>query len=194
MAGHKNEIPEEVLSMKGKDLGYPERHPFHDAEVISVYTSERAVEDGIKIQLGERLWCTTNFARSVASKWFVKKYREIVAGPFDTEAKAMHAVHRLQPQSAEWAMKHDGYSIDRDIDGALLRQIVSSMVSEYVAGAYAVPKRADEYGEADARLASYLVKPRAGLVDEGAAPSQQEIKVWAIGDHEGLHIMLPEDY
>ena len=180
--------------MKGKDLRYPERHPFRDAEVISVYTSEQAVQDGIKIQLGERLWCTTNFARTVASKWFVKKYREIVAGPFDTEAKAMHAVHGLQPQSAEWAMKHDGYSIDRDIDAVLLRQIVSSIVAEYVAGAYAVPKRADEYGEADAGLASYLVKPRAGLIDEGTVPSEGEVKVWAIGDHEGLHIMLPEDY
>ena len=180
--------------MKDKDLGHPASHPFHDADVISVYTSEQAVEDGIKIQLGERLWCTTNFARTVASKWFVKKHREIVAGPFDTEAKAMHAVHRLQPQSAEWAMKHDGYSINRDIDGALLRQIVSSIVSEYVAGAYAVPKRADEYGEADAGLASYLVKPQAGLVDEGADPSQGEVKVWAVADQEGLHIMLPEDY
>src|SRR3989337_2614085 len=92
------------VAMKGKDFGYPEGHPFYDAEVISPYTSEQAVADGIKIQLGERLWCTTNFARTVSSKWFVKKHREIVAGPFDTEAKAMHAVHRLQPQSAEWAM------------------------------------------------------------------------------------------
>ena len=133
--------------MKGKDLGYPERHPFHDAEVISVYTSEQAVEDGIKIQLGQRLWCTTNFARSVASKLFVKKHREIVVGPFDTEAKAMHAVHRLQPQSAEWAMKHDGYSIDRDIDGALLRQIVSSIVAEYVAGEVFVLVWCDLCGE-----------------------------------------------
>jgi hypothetical protein len=180
--------------MKGKDLGYPEGHPYHDAEVISVYTSDQAVEDGIKIRLGERLWCTTNFARTVASKWFVKKDREIVSGPFDTDGKAMHAVHRLQPQSAEWAMKYCGYSIERDIDGGMLRQIVSSIVSEYVAGAYAVPKRADEHGEADAGLASYLVERGRGLVDEGAAPSEEEIKVWAIGDHEGLHIILPEDY
>jgi hypothetical protein len=180
--------------MKGKDLGYPERHPFHDAEVMSVYISEQAVEDGIKIQLGERLRCTTNFARTVASKWFVKRRRETVAGPFDTEAEAMHAVHNLQPQSAEWAKRYDGYSIERDIDGAVLRQIVSSIVSEYVAAAYAVPKRADRYGEADAGLASYLVRPGRGLVDEGAAPSEEEVKVWAIGDLEGLHILLPADY
>jgi hypothetical protein len=180
--------------MKGKDFGYEEGHPLYDAEAISLYTSEQAVADGIKIKLERRLWCTTNFARAVASKWFVKRYREVVAGPFDTDAQAMHAVHRLQPQSAEWAMKHDGYSIERDIDRGLLRQIVSSVVSEYVAGAYAVPKRADEFGEADAGLASYVVKSGAGLVDEGAAPSQQEVKVWAIGDHEGLHIMLPEDH
>lgn len=180
--------------MKGKDLGYPEGHPYHDAEVISVYTSDHAVEDGIKIRLGERLWCTTNFAHTVASKWFVKTHREIDSGPFDTDGQAMHAVHRLQPQSAEWAMKYCGYAIERDIDGETLRQIVSSIVSEYVAGAYAVPKRADEHGEADAGLASYLVKRGRGLVDEGAVPSEEEIKVWAIGDHEGLHIMLPEDY
>jgi hypothetical protein len=180
--------------MKGKDLGYPEGHPLHDAEVISLYTSEQAVEDGIKIQLGERLWCTTNFARTVASKWFVKRDRGTVAGPFDTDAEAMHAVHNLQPQSAEWANRYDGYSIERDIDGGMLRQIVSSIVSEYVAGAYAVPKRADEYGEADAGLASYLVQPGQGLVDEGAAPSEEEVRVWALGDHEGLHILLPDDY
>jgi hypothetical protein len=180
--------------MKGKDLGYPVGHPFHDAEVISLYTSEQAVEDGIKIQLGERLWCTTNLARTVASMWFVKRHREIVAGPFETDGQAMHAMHSRQPQSAEWAMKHDGYSIERDIDGGTLRQIVSSIVSEYVAGAYAVPKRADEYGEADAGLASYLVEPGRGLVNEGQSPSQEEVRVWAIGDHEGLHIMLPEDY
>lgn len=180
--------------MKGKDLGYPKDHPFHDAEVMSLYTSEQAVEDGIKIQLGQRLWCTTNYARTVASRWFVKRHRDTVAGPFDSDVDAMHAVHNLQPQSAEWAMKHDGYLIERDIDGGMLRQIVSSIVSEYVAGAYAVPKRADEYGEADAGLASYLVKPGQGLVDEGAAPSEEEVKVWALGDHEGLHIMLPEDY
>ncbi len=180
--------------MKGKDFGYPEGHPFYDAEVISLYTSEQAVADGIKTQLGERLWCTTNFARTVASKWFVKRHREVVAGPFDTDGQAMHAVHHLQPQSLEWAIKHDGYSIERDINGGTLRQIVSSIVSEYVAGTNAVPGRADEYGEADARLASYLVKPLTGLLDQSAAPSQQEIKVWAVGDHEGLHIMLPEDY
>lgn len=180
--------------MKGKDLGYPVGHPFHDAEVLSLYTSEQAVEDGIKIQLGERLWCTTNFARAAANKWFVKRDREIVAGPFDTDGEAMHALHNLQPQSAEWAMTYEGFSIERDIDGGMLRQIVSSIVSEYVAGAYAVPKRADMCGEADAGLASYLVRPGRGLVDEGAAPSQEEVKVWAIGDHEGLHIMLPEDY
>jgi hypothetical protein len=180
--------------MKGKDLGYPEGHPFHDAEVISLYTSEQAVEDGIKIRLGERLWCTTNFARTVANKWFVKKRQEIVAGPFGTDAQAMHALHNLQPQSAEWAMKYDGYAIERDIDDGMLRQIVSSIVSEYVAGAYAVPKRADEYGEADAGLASYLVEPGYGLVDEDTAPSLKEVKVWAIGDHEGLHLLLPEDY
>ncbi|MQA92861.1 MAG: hypothetical protein GEU90_22000 [Gemmatimonas sp.] len=180
--------------MKGKDFGYPEGHPFYDAEVISLYTSEQAVADGIKFQLGERLWCTTNFARTVANKWFVKKHREIVAGPFDSDAQAMHAVHRLQPQSLEWATKHDGYSIERDIDRGTLRRIVSSIVSEYVGGAYAVPKRADEYGEADAGLASYLVEPETGLVDQSAAPSQQEVKVWAVGDHEGLHIILPEDY
>jgi hypothetical protein len=180
--------------MKGKDFGYAESHPFHDAEVISLYTTEQAVEDGIKIQLGERLWCTTNFARTVASKWVVKKHREIVAGPFDTDGQAMHAVHRLQPQSAEWAMKYGGYAIERDIDGETLRQLVSSIVSEYVSEMYAVPKRADEHGEADAALASYLVEPGGGLVDEGAAPSKREVKVWAVGDHEGLHIMLPEDY
>jgi hypothetical protein len=180
--------------MKEKDFGYAEGHPFHDAEVISLYTSEQAVGDGVKIQIGKRLWCTTNFARTVASKWFVKRHREVVAGPFDTQAEAMHAVHRLQPQSAEWAMKYDGYSIECDIDAGLLRRIVSSIVSEYVVGAYAVPTRADEYREADAGLASYLVKPRAGLVDEGAVPSQQEVKVWVIGDHEGLHVILPEDY
>jgi hypothetical protein len=84
--------------------------------------------------------------------------------------------------------------IERDIDRVTLRQIVSSIVSEYVAGAYAVPKRADEYKEADAGLTSFLVKPETGLVDKSAAPSQQEVKVWAVGDHEGLHIMLPEDY
>lgn len=180
--------------MKGKDLGFPEGYPFHDAEVISVYTSEQAVEDGIKIQLGERLWCTRNFARTVASKWLVKRNREIVAGPFDSDSEAMHAVHHLQPQSAEWAKKYDGYSIERDIDGAMLRQIVSSIVSEYVAGSYAVPKRADEHGEADAGLAAYLVRPGRGLVDEGAAPSEEEVRVWVIGDHQGLHIMLPADY
>jgi len=37
-------------------------------------------------------------------------------------------------------MKHDGYLIERDIEGGMLRQIISSIVSEYVAGAYAVPK------------------------------------------------------
>ena len=180
--------------MEGKDFGYAESHPFFDAEVISLYTSEQAVEDGIKIQLGTRLWCTTNFARTVASKWFVKRHREPVAGPFDTDAEAIHGVHRLQPQSADWAVKHDGYSINCDIDAALLRQIVSSIVSEYVAGAYAIPKRADEHGEADAALASYLVEPGRGLVGEGATTSKQEVKVWVVGDHEGLHIMLPEDY
>jgi hypothetical protein len=177
--------------MKGKDLGLPVDNPFHDIEVTSLYTSSQAVEDGIKIQLGDRLWCTTNFARTIASKWFVKRDREIVAGPFDTDPEAMNALHNLQPQSADWAITH---SIERDIDGVMLRQVVSSIVSEYVAGAYGVPKRADEYGEADAGLASYLVKPGHGLVDEGAAPSQAEVKVWAIGDQEGLHILLPEDY
>jgi hypothetical protein len=180
--------------MKEEDFSYPEGHPFHNAEVISVYTSEQAVEDGFKIRLGERLWCTTNFARTVASKWFLKRRREVVAGPFGTDAEAMHALHRLQPQSADWAIRHDGYSIERDIDSEVLRRIVSSIVSEYVAGAYAVPKRADQYGEADAGLASYLVRPGRGLVDEHAAPSEEEVKVWAIGDHEGLHILLPDDY
>jgi hypothetical protein len=130
----------------------------------------------------------------VASKWFVKRKRETVAGPFDTEAEAMHAVHNLQPQSAEWAKRYDGYSIERDINGAMLRQIVSSIVSEYVAGAYAVPRRADEHGEGDAGLAAYLVRAGRGLVDEGTAPSEEEVRVWAIGDHDGLHIMLPADY
>jgi hypothetical protein len=106
----------------------------------------------------------------------------------------MHAVHNLQPQSAEWAMRYDGYSIERDIDGGTLCQIVSSIVSEYVAGAYAVPKRADKHGEADAGLASYLVRPGRGLVDEDAAPSEEEVRVWALGDHEGLDILLPEEY
>ena len=180
--------------MKGKDLGYPEGHPFHDAEVISLYTSTQAVDDGIKIRLGERLWCTMNFARTVASKWFVRKDREEIAGPFASHTQAMHALHQVQPQSADWAMKHGGYALERDIDGGTLRHIVSSIVSEYVAGAYAVPRRADEYGEADSGLATYLVKPGRGLVDDGAAPSNVEVKVWAIGDHEGLHIMLPADY
>lgn len=179
---------------EGKDLGSHENHPFNGAEVISLYTSEQAVEDGIKIRLGERLSCTTNFACTVASKWFVKRRREIVAGPFDTDAEAMNAVHNLQPQSADWAVKYEGYAIERDIHGGMLRQIVSSIVFEYVAGAYAVPKRADEYGDADAELASYLVKPGVGLVDEDAAPSPEDVTVWAIGDHEGLHILLPNDY
>jgi hypothetical protein len=180
--------------MERKDFGNAEGHPFCDAEVISVYTSDQAVADGITIQLGTRLWCTTNFARSVASQWFVKRHPEIVAGPFDTDGRAMHALHRLQPQSAEWAMKYCGYAIERDIDSRVLRQIVSSIVSEYVAGVYAVPQRADRHGEADAALASYLVEPGRGLVDEGAALSTREVKVWAVGDHQGLHIMLPVDY
>jgi hypothetical protein len=187
-------MPERNAGMKGKEPGYIERHPFDDAEVLSMYTSSQAVADGIKIQLGERLWCTTNSARTVASKWFVKRGTEIIAGPFATSGDAMHHVHNLQPQSAEWATTYEDLSIAADIDRDVLRQIISGIVSEYVSGSYAVPKRADEYGEADAELASYLVEPGRGLVDEAAPASKQEVKVWAIGDPEGLHILLPEDY
>jgi hypothetical protein len=73
-------------------------------------------------------------------------------------------------------MNYGGYSIECDVDDGILRQIVSAIVSEYVAGSYAVPKRADEYGEADARLASYLVEPGHGLVEEGTRPND-EVKV-----------------
>jgi hypothetical protein len=41
--------------MKEEDFSYPEGHPFHNAEVISVYTSEQAVQYGINNRLGERL-------------------------------------------------------------------------------------------------------------------------------------------
>ncbi|MEA2508069.1 MAG: hypothetical protein QOG21_151 [Actinomycetota bacterium] len=187
-------MPQRHAGMEGKEPGCTERHPFYDAELISVYTSSQAVADGIKIQLGQRLWCTTNFARTVASNWFVRKGTEVIAGPFASSGEAMHHVHNLQPQSAEWAMTYEDLSIAAGIDRDVLRQIVSGIVSEYVSGAYAVPKRADEYGEADAELASYLVEPGRGLVDEAAPASEQEVKVWAIGDPEGLHILLPEDY
>lgn len=180
--------------MKGTHPACPEGRPFHDAELISLYTSEQAVEDGVKIRLGERLWCTTNFARSVATKWFVKRSRAVIAGPFDSDAAATHALHNLQPQSATWTKRYDGYSVERDIDSGMLRQIVSSIVSEYVIGAYAVPRRADKHEEADAALAAYLVTPGRGLVDEDAAPSADEVRVWALRDPDGLHILLPEDY
>jgi hypothetical protein len=187
-------MPERDAGMEGRGPGYTERNPFYDAKVISVYTSSQAVADGIKIQLGQRLWCTTNFARTVASKWFVRKGTEIIAGPFASSGEAMHYVHNLQPQSVAWATTHEDLSIEADIDRDLLHQIISGIVSEYVSGSYAVPKRADQYGEADAELASYLVEPGRGLVDEAAPASEQEVKVWAIGDPEGLHILLPEDY
>jgi hypothetical protein len=185
---------ERNAGMKGKELGYTERDLFYNAEVLSMYTSSQAVADGIKIQLGERLWCTTNFARTVASNWFVRKGTEIIAGPFATTPEAMHHVHNLQPQTAAWATAYEDLSIAAAIDRAVLCQIVSGIVSEYVSGSYAVPKRVDQYGEADAELASYLVEPGRGLVDEAAPASKQEVKVWAIGDPEGLHILLPEDY
>jgi hypothetical protein len=185
---------ERNAGMKGKEPGYTDRDLFYNAEVLSTYTSSQAVADGIKIQLGERLWCTTNFARTVASNWFVWKDTEIIAGPYATSGEAMHHVHNLQPQSAEWAMTYEDLSIAAGIDRGVLRQIISGIVSEYVSGSFAVPKRAVEYGEADAELASYLVEPGRGLVDEAAPASEQEVKVWAIGDPEGLHILLPEDY
>lgn len=140
----------------GKDLGFPEDHPFHDAAVISEYTTEQAVDDGILMRLGTsgKLLCTTNFAHTV------------VGGALEAEGSA-----------------------DR------LRRVVSAIVSEYTAGNYACPKRADKHGEADAALAVYLVDgEKFCLLDEGAT-SETEIVVWAIGPGDGsLTLMLPEDY
>lgn len=140
----------------GKDLGYPEDHPFYDAEVISGYTVEQAIDDGIFIRLGPSLVVTTNFAHRVA-----------LAGP-NTE--------------------------EMELDADVLRQIVSGIVSEYTAHAYAVPKRADKHNEADARMACYIVKPGRGLMDEGETPADDEERAWVTWDGQHLTIMLPEDY
>lgn len=148
----------------GKSLGYPKEHPFYDAQVISEYTVEQAVEDGLIIQLGKsgKLRCTTNFAFRVAR----------VAQPNKGPIKE---------------------SLDED----LLRSAVSSIVSEYVGGAYCVPARASDYpDEADAYLAHYLYDLTGHcMASPEPIDGHEEIRVWAVGPGDGsLTIMLAEDY
>jgi hypothetical protein len=67
------------------------------------------------------------------------------------------------------------------------------IVSEYTAETYAVPKRADLYGDADEGLAVYPVEPHRGVVDKDAERSETEVEVWAIPNNERLHLLLPKD-
>ncbi len=151
------------MATTGKDLGYPQEHPFYDAEVVSEYCVDQAVEDGLLIRLGSsgKLRCTTNFAYRVAST-------DPSKGP-TTES----------------------------LDEGQLRSAVSSIVSEYVSGAYCVPKRASDYSnEADAYLACYLYDLTARcLASDQPIDGHDEVRVWAVGPGDGsLTIMLPEDY
>lgn len=152
------------MATTGKDLGYPQEHPFYDAEVISEYSVDQAVEDGLVIRLGKsgKLRCTTNFAYRVARS--------------------------AQPRKGP---------ITESLDEGPLRSAVSSIVSEYVSGAYCVPTRASDYPhEADAYLAYYLYDVTARcLASNQPINDHDEIRVWAVGPGDGsLTIMLPEDY
>lgn len=152
------------MAKTGKDLGYPQDHPFYDAEVISEYSVDQAVEDGLIIRLGTsgKLRCTTNYAFRVAKAAQPKK------GP-----------------------------IAESLDEGLLRSAVSSIVSEYVSGAYCVPKRASDYPhEADGYLACYLYDLTARCIaSKEPIDGHEEVRVWAVGPGDGsLMIMLPEDY
>jgi hypothetical protein len=152
------------MATTGKDLRYPQDHPFYDAEVISEYSVDQAVEDGLIIRLGAsgKLHCTTNFAFRVA--------------------------RATQPRKGP---------ITESLDESLLRSAVSSIVSEYVSGAYCVPTRASDYPqEADAYLAYYLYDLTArGIAPKEPIDGHEEIRVWAVGPGDGsLTIMLPEDY
>ena len=51
----------------------------------------------------------------------------------------------------------------------------------------------DTFARLLAHIEAYCVRIRTEG-GEGAAPSEEEIKVWALGDQEGLHILLPDDY
>lgn len=152
------------MATTGKNLGFPKEHPFYDAEVISEYSVDQAVEDGLVVRLGTsgKLRCTTNFAFRVARAAQPKK------GP-----------------------------IAESLDEGLLRSAVSSIVSEYVSGAYCVPTRASDYPhEADAHLACYLYDRTARCIaPKEPIDSHDEVRAWAVGPGDGsLTIMLPEDY
>jgi hypothetical protein len=41
----------------------------------------------------------------------------MVAGPFKTNVQAIAALHRLSPQSADWAIRYEGYAIRRIENG-----------------------------------------------------------------------------
>ncbi len=38
---------------------------------------------------------------------------KLLAGPFDTENQAFEWIHNYQSQSVDWAMKYEGYRIEK---------------------------------------------------------------------------------
>ena len=109
---------------------------FEDAVVISVYTNDQAVDDGLKVKIANRTYITTNLAR------------------------------QLFPDYEE------------DFQG-LLTLVQDEILKHYNAGVFAYPADTDPHKEADRYFAYYRVG---------------SIKVWAIVDGDGLHLISPEDY
>jgi hypothetical protein len=52
-----------------------------------------------------------------ADAWVVERDARMVAGPFKTNVQAIAALHRLSPQSADWAIRYEGYAIRRIENG-----------------------------------------------------------------------------
>lgn len=117
-------------------------------EVIFRYTNEQAIEDGIKVQIGPRVFATTNCMR------------------------AMYAANELTNWPDEAPEKHDPRN-------QAVWQQVSRVLHDYNAGHYC-DEGASEYPEECERgFACYLCFG---------------VRVWAIEDGEGLHLILPSDH
>jgi len=106
---------------------------FADETVIVTYTEEQAIADGIKLQLGPRLFCTTNLARRLAPS------------PFQ-----LHPQPQADPQAPP-ASSH-GYDLD-----TLRRKVIGPLLRRYCAGVFCDPGATNYPEEADHLFACYLV-------------------------------------